>query len=52
MVKANALEAESSAEDAVFPVILQILEDSIFNASNPLLLGCEVKEGIAKVASN
>lgn len=40
---------EESAEDAVFPVILKILPNCIFNKKDPIVLGVEVAEGVARV---
>jgi len=44
-------EQQAAAADAVFPVILQIMENCIFNGKDPIVLGCEVEEGIAKVGT-
>lgn len=49
IVKAKEEEQLAASADAVFPVILQILENCIFNAKDPIVLGCSVEEGIAKV---
>jgi translation initiation factor IF-2 len=49
MMQAKEEEQQAAAADAVFPVILQIMENCIFNARDPIVLGCEVEEGIAKV---
>ena len=48
-MQAKEEEQQAAAADAVFPVILQIMENCIFNARDPIVLGCEVEEGIAKV---
>ena len=50
-MQAKEEEQQAAAADAVFPVILQIMENCIFNARDPIVLGCEVEEGIAKVSS-
>ena len=42
-------EQQAASADAVFPVILQIMENCIFNAKDPIVLGCTIEEGIAKV---
>lgn len=44
-------EQQAASADAVFPVILQIMENCIFNAKDPIVLGCTIEEGIAKVHS-
>ena len=36
---------------AVFPVILRILPECIFNKKSPMVLGCDVEEGILKVGT-
>ncbi|EKX40813.1 hypothetical protein GUITHDRAFT_75289 [Guillardia theta CCMP2712] len=36
---------------AVFPVILSIIPKNVFNKRNPIILGCEVKEGSLKVGT-
>lgn len=43
-------EQQAASADAVFPVILQIMENCIFNAKDPIVLGCSIEEGIAKVS--
>lgn len=41
------LEAKraAAAEDAVFPCVLQILPDNVFNTRDPIILGCRVIDG-------
>ena len=41
----------ATAEVAVFPCVLDILPKSIFNAKNPLVIGCKVAEGVAKIGT-
>ena len=41
----------ATADIAVFPVVLDILPNSVFNNKNPLLLGCRVVEGQAKLGT-
>ena len=41
----------ASVEDAVFPVILKIMPNCIFNKKDPIVLGVEVVDGIAKVGT-
>ena len=50
----DALKEEKkreSAEDAVFPCILQIMPNCVFNKKDPIVLGVDVVEGILKVSS-
>ena len=42
-------EQEGARLDAVFPCILKIMPTCIFNKKDPIVLGVEVMEGIAKV---
>lgn len=43
-------EARASAQNvAVFPCLLQILKNSVFNAKDPIIMGVEVMDGILKV---
>ena len=41
-------QAKSEAK-AVFPCVLRILPEYVFNKKNPIVLGVEVSEGILKV---
>ncbi len=41
----------AAAETAVFPCILEILPNMVFNAKNPLVLGCRVLEGQARIGT-
>lgn len=50
----DALKEEKkkeSAEEAVFPCILKIMPNCIFNKKDPIVLGVDVLEGITKVIS-
>jgi translation initiation factor 5B len=40
---------KEAADDAVFPCVLKILPNCIFNKKDPIVLGVDVAEGIAKV---
>lgn len=42
-------EQEAAKLDAVFPCILKIMPTCVFNKKDPIVLGVEVEEGIAKV---
>jgi len=44
-------EQQAARLDAVFPCILKILPTCIFNKKDPIVLGVDVIEGIAKVSS-
>lgn len=40
---------KEAAEDAVFPCVLQIMPNCVFNKKDPIILGVDVIEGILKV---
>ena len=42
-------EQEAAKLDAVFPCILRILPTCVFNKKDPIVVGADVVEGIAKV---
>ncbi|KAJ9146141.1 hypothetical protein P3X46_028445 [Hevea brasiliensis] len=42
---------KEAADEAVFPCILQILPNCIFNKKDPIVLGVDVADGIAKVGT-
>ncbi|KGN44524.1 eukaryotic translation initiation factor 5B [Cucumis sativus] len=42
---------KEAAEEAVFPCVLKILPNCIFNKKDPIVLGVDVIEGIAKVGT-
>nr|XP_010925041.1 LOW QUALITY PROTEIN: eukaryotic translation initiation factor 5B-like [Elaeis guineensis] len=42
---------KESAEEAVFPCVLRIMPNCIFNKKDPIVLGVDVLEGIAKVGT-
>ena len=44
------LEEQAAAKfDAVFPCILRILPNCVFNTKDPIVVGVDIEEGIAKV---
>jgi len=44
-------EQEAAKEKAVFPCVLQILPEHIFNNKDPIIVGVEVLEGVARVGT-
>ncbi|KAF5467756.1 hypothetical protein F2P56_011974 [Juglans regia] len=42
---------KEAADDAVFPCVLKILPNCIFNKKDPIVLGVDILEGIAKVGT-
>lgn len=42
-------EQEAAKFDAVFPCVLNILPAAVFNKKDPIVVGVDVVEGIAKV---
>ncbi|KAK1436408.1 hypothetical protein QVD17_02188 [Tagetes erecta] len=42
---------KEAAEDAVFPCVLQIMPNCVFNKKDPIILGVDVKEGILKIGT-
>jgi len=42
---------EAEAGDAVFPCVLEILPEYIFNVKNPIVIGVHVKEGVLKTGT-
>lgn len=42
---------KEAAEEAVFPCVLQIMPNCIFNKKDPIVLGVDILEGIAKVGT-
>ncbi|KAL5231905.1 hypothetical protein ABZP36_030681 [Zizania latifolia] len=42
---------KESAEEAVFPCVLKIMPNCVFNKKDPIVLGVDVLEGIAKVGT-
>ena len=49
MKEIRAAEQEAARFDAVFPCVLKIMPTCIFNKKDPIVVGVEVTEGIAKV---
>ncbi|CAH1443183.1 unnamed protein product [Lactuca virosa] len=42
---------KEAAEDAVFPCVLKIMPNCVFNKKDPIILGVDVLEGIAKIGT-
>ncbi|KAI3820046.1 hypothetical protein L1987_13902 [Smallanthus sonchifolius] len=42
---------KEAAEDAVFPCVLQIMPNCVFNKKDPIVLGVDVKEGVLKIGT-
>lgn len=51
MREIKAQEQEQARFAAVFPCVLQVIPSCVFNMRDPLVLGVEVVEGIAKVGT-
>ena len=49
--KCKAEEKEGAALDAVFPARLRIVPGCVFNAKDPIVLGCEIVEGQLRVGT-
>jgi len=48
MAEIRRKKQQAALEDAVFPVILKIMPECIFRASNPIIIGVEVVDGVLK----
>ena len=44
-------EQEAAKLDAVFPCVLKIMPTCVFNKKDPIVLGVEVVDGIAKIGT-
>ena len=49
MKEIRAAEQEAARLSAVFPCVLKIMPACVFNKKDPIVVGVEVVEGIAKV---
>ena len=47
----KAAKRDSTQDDAVFPAMLQIRKGCIFNKAKPIVMGCDVIEGVLKVGT-
>jgi translation initiation factor 5B len=41
----------AGAAIAVYPCVLEVLPNCVFNAKNPIVLGCRVSDGVAKIGT-
>lgn len=41
----------AGSKDAIFPCALEIIPDFIFNRSDPIIIGVNVKEGMLKIGT-
>lgn len=44
-------ERRQNAHEAVFPVLMEILPEHVFHNHKPIILGCEIKQGMLKVGT-
>lgn len=51
LVQVKEAEQEAAKLEAVFPCILKILPTCVFNTKDPIVLGVDIIDGIAKVCS-
>ncbi|KAK9832093.1 hypothetical protein WJX81_005641 [Elliptochloris bilobata] len=51
LAQTKEAEQEAAKLEAVFPCVLKIMPTCIFNKKDPIVLGVEVEEGIAKVGT-
>lgn len=42
---------ESGGSDAIFPCMLEIIKDAVFNRSDPIIMGVNVKAGFLKIGT-
>lgn len=42
---------KDASEEAVFPCVLKIMPQCVFNKKDPIIVGVDVLEGVAKVGS-
>lgn len=40
-----------NANETVFPVVMDIIPNAIFNMKEPIIIGCRIVEGIAKIGT-
>ena len=52
MKEIRAAEQEAARLSAVFPCVLKIMPACVFNKKDPIVVGVEVVEGIAKVGAD
>jgi translation initiation factor 5B len=51
MEEIRTSKREDAASEAVFPCVLEILPDCVFNAKDPIIVGVQVKDGLLKIGT-
>jgi len=51
MDRVKAAKRDAASSDVIFPAVVKILPNSVFNKKSPIILGVEIEEGILKVGT-